>query len=324
MTVQPSIPPNALPHLRKWAKRRVQPVTVFDLETTTNIPHVKWMGITEVGLMTISPTGVIETVSALIDPERNIPPKVSELTGIQNEDVKGQPTWAAWAKQLDQYAREHVMVGYNSSGFDCIVVINQNARYGVENTEFQYSLDVMGLPGVQGKLGDVGRQFGITSDTYHRALADVWLTARLADKIAEMQGLDVLDSLLGRATQGQGVYSPRKLREDELLAAYRDCGQLPDVEEFGAKHGIKRSTAEGDIERLIMAGEIPLSLLENRAIQDWLAPRLSEAIRSCWVGDAEGRLKPLMLRLQEGAPDGFDYTQLRLGIARWKDKHAEG
>ncbi len=72
------------------------------------------------------------------------------------------------------------------------------------------------------------------------------------------------------------------------------------------------------------AGEIPLSLLEDRAIQDWLAPRLSEAIRSCWVGDAEGRLKPLMLHLPEGAPDGLDYTQLRLGIARWKDKQAEG
>ncbi len=323
MTVQPSIPPNALPHLREWAKRRVQPVTVFDLETTTNIPHVKWMGVTELGLMTISPTGVIETVSAFVDPERNIPPKVRELTGIQNEDVEGQPTWAAWAKRLDQYAREHVMVGYNSSGFDCIVVINQNARYGVENTEFQYSLDVMGLPDVQGKLGDVCRQFGITSDTYHRALADVWLTARLADKIAELQGLDVLDSLLGKVAQGQG-YSPRKLREEELLAAYRDYGKLPDLEEFGAKHGIKRGTAEGDIERLIDAGEIPLSLLEDRAIQDWLAPRLSEAIRSCWVGDAEGRLKPLMLHLQEGAPDGFDYTQLRLGIARWKDKQAEG
>ena len=53
MIAQPTIPPNAVPHLRALARRREQPVTVFDLETTTNIPHVKWIGITEVGLMTI-------------------------------------------------------------------------------------------------------------------------------------------------------------------------------------------------------------------------------------------------------------------------------
>ena len=105
MTVQQRIPPNALPHLREWAKRRVQPVTVFDLETTTNIPHVKWIGITEVGLMTISPAGVIKTVSAFVDPERNIPSKVRELTGIQNEDVKGQPTWAATARMVAMASR---------------------------------------------------------------------------------------------------------------------------------------------------------------------------------------------------------------------------
>ena len=67
------IPEDALANLRSWATSRGQSVTVFDLETTTNIPHVKWIGIIELGLLTVEPGGRVETLSAFVDPERNIP-----------------------------------------------------------------------------------------------------------------------------------------------------------------------------------------------------------------------------------------------------------
>ncbi len=310
---------NALPLLRAWAHRRNQPVTIFDLEATTFVPHVKWFGITEIGMLTILPTGKFETTSAFVDPERNIPPKVRELTGITNEDVKGQPTWGAWVDILQARAREHVMVGYNSSGFDCPAVMNQNARYGTEGTVFEFSLDAMALPDVSGKLGEAAAAHGITSDTYHRAMADVWITAQLVEAIAQKHGLDVLDATIGKgANLSGGNSSPRIEREAELLKFYKKHQKLPELGQFGEKHGIKKSTAEGDVQRLIEAGDMPSSILENPALQSWLEPRIAAAISECWGEEPEGRLKPLFVYFEAGAPDGFDYTQLKLAIRAWR------
>lgn len=196
VSTRPAVPSrisnDALPQLVAWARRLARPVTVFDLETTTNNPHVKWMGITELGMLTIYPTGQMEEQSALVNPERSIPPRVTELTGITNQDVKGQPTWQSWSKRLHEFARDHVMIGYNSSRFDCPTVISQNSRYGVSGTTFAYSLDAMRLPGVHGKLIDAADRFGVSSEHYHRAMADVWATARLVEAVAARHGSEVL------------------------------------------------------------------------------------------------------------------------------------
>ena len=189
-----ALSPSMFPRLLEWARQRGQPITVFDLETTTNIPTAKWMGITELGMLTLYPDGRLQEVTALVNPERNIPPKVRALTGISNEEVRSQPTWNSWAERLDTYAQTHVMVGYNSSSFDCPTIIHQNARYGVRGTLFEFSLDVMNLPGVRGTLAEVAAQLGIASSRYHRAMADVVVTARLAEAKLELGGRLVFDA----------------------------------------------------------------------------------------------------------------------------------
>ena len=209
------------------------------------------------------------------------------------------------------------MIGFSSSGFDCPTVVLQNARYGVTGTEFKFSLDVRVLPDVEGKLSDAAVAFGVSSDRYHRAMADVWVTAQLVEAIASRHGLGVLDAAIGKGIgPGGGSYSPRAEREEELLVHYREHGALPDLQMFGEKHRIKKSTVEGDVIRLIEAGEMPRSILENRAVQDWLIPQLEEAITQCWVGEADGRLKPLFEHFTADAPEGFDYTQLRLALSK--------
>ena len=210
------------------------------------------------------------------------------------------------------------MIGYYSSGFDCIVVMNQNARYGIENTEFNFSLDVMDLPGVHGRLEEAGRSFGIVSETTHRALADVWLTAQIAEKVAGTHDIESLDSALRIVNRETTQYSPRERRMAELLSFYKDGSGLPNLDEFAQNHGVKANTAVADVLRLIESGDMPASVLEDRGVQDWLDQMLPGAIDACWSSNEEQRLKPLMLYLQEDAPAGFDYTQLKLGLARWK------
>lgn len=137
--------PKPLPQLTLLAARRAQPVTVFDLETTTNTPYVKWMGITEVGRLTIFPDGRIEEECSLVNPERSIPPKVRELTDIMNEHVRGKPTWDVWKEKFHQIAAEHLVVGYNCASFDCVVVTRQNERYGLAGTTFEHVLDALAI-----------------------------------------------------------------------------------------------------------------------------------------------------------------------------------
>ena len=61
---------------------------------------------------------------------------------------------------------------------------------------------------------------------------------------------------------------------------------------------------------------MPRSVLEKHIVQKWLSTRIEEAIEKCWIGDDENRLKPLFLYFSEKAPEGFDYTQLKLALAK--------
>lgn len=301
--------------LRRWAALRDQPVTVFDLETTTNIPYVHWMGITEVGAITLCPDGTETEISALVDPGRSIGREVAELTGIQNADVRGKPTWEKWAEVFKVIAREHVVVGFNCLLFDCVVVARQNERYGVSATEFASVLDARALPGMEGSLVEVASRHGVELDNAHRALSDARATADLVEFVARRDGLDLLETKLRRCG-GEAMGSPRAEREAGLLEHFGRCGRLPELEAFAVRCGVKKSTVEGDVLRLIEAVRLPAQVLEAPGVQQWLSQHLESVIAECWIGAADGRLKPLHDRLAPSAPPGFDYTQLRIALMR--------
>jgi DNA polymerase III epsilon subunit-like protein len=375
---QMDVPNNLKPlmRLKKFAKKRKSPITIFDLETTTNIPYVKWMGITEVGFLTIYPDGSIKQTSALVNPERNIPPKVRELTGIMNEDVRGQPTWDAWKHRFHKIASEHLVIGYNCASFDCVIVEKQNERYGLSGTLFANILDARFLPDVRGKLEKAAGSFGITSNSYHRAMADVWATVFVVEAVAVKYGLEILESHIRkpshskkrpssgsasfsrnkkgiiyahdletleaaikaskkngtkviydpssgsfspskkRLSSNSGSFTPNKKRKEELTKYFEKHGSLPDLEAFGKERNIKKNTVEADVLHLIQKEIMPNSVLENPVVQKWLSVQIEAAIESCWVGEDKNRLKPLFLYFTKNAPEGFDYTQLKLALGK--------
>jgi len=315
---------NRLIHLNKLSKKLNRPITIFDLETTTYNPYVKWMGITELGFITLYPDGNTKQTSALVNPERNIPPKVRELTGITNDDVRGKPTWDEWKESLHEIANKHLIIGYNCASFDCIVVIKQNERYGLTGTKFNNVLDAMSLPDVQGKLEKAAASFGITSNTFHRAMADVWATALLVEAVAAKYDLQTLESCIKSVSStsstfspnSSGNFSPKKKRKEELTKYFEEHASLPDLEAFGKERNIKKSTVESDVFDLIRNEIMPKSVLENPLVQKWLSTKIEEAIEKCWIGEDENRLKPLFLYFSEKAPEGFDYTQLKLALGK--------
>ena len=74
-----------------------KPLVVFDLETT-GLDLVKDR-IIQISYIKLFPDGKEERVNQFINPECVIPNEVVALTGITNEDVKGQPTFKELAPQ---------------------------------------------------------------------------------------------------------------------------------------------------------------------------------------------------------------------------------
>jgi DNA polymerase III epsilon subunit-like protein len=89
-------PGQGLKSLKKFCQLNDKPLTIFDLETTRMSPHFPGFRIIEIGLLTISPHGSVDTEAELINPDgRRLSKEVRKLTGIQPKDLKGQPKTSA-------------------------------------------------------------------------------------------------------------------------------------------------------------------------------------------------------------------------------------
>ncbi len=106
------------------------PVVVLDLETTgMNIVTDR---IVEIALLKINLDGSEEEKLMLINPEMNIPPEVSQIHGITNEDVKDKPTFKEVAKILAKFMEGCDLCGFNSNRFDIPLLAEEFLRADVD------------------------------------------------------------------------------------------------------------------------------------------------------------------------------------------------
>lgn len=106
------------------------PLIVFDLETT-GIDIAKDR-IVEISLIKIKPNGEEEVKTRRINPTIPIPPQVTAIHGITNEDVKDCPTFKEIAKNLASYIEGCDFAGYNSTRFDIPMLAEEFLRADVE------------------------------------------------------------------------------------------------------------------------------------------------------------------------------------------------
>lgn len=163
--------------------------TVFDVETTGLDPK-RGHRITEIGAVRVENGQVLreKTFCTFVNPEREIPSEVKQITHISDEDVAGAPTIMAVLPQFLEFAQGSYLVAHNAS-FDmsflttekefcwgylelpecfCTMKLSQH----LWPTAFRHTLDQVGL-----RLN-----LEIPKDR-HRALPDVLLTA---DALAAM------------------------------------------------------------------------------------------------------------------------------------------
>ncbi len=171
---------------------------VVDLETTGGSAESD--AITEIGAVKVRGGEILGEMATLVDPGREIPPYIVELTGITTAMVREAPRIDAVLPAFLEFAHGAVLVAHNA-GFDVGFLKAAAARLGLRWPPFQVLctvklarrvLDRDEAPSV--KLSALARLFGADTTPTHRALDDARAT------------VDVLHALIGRVGN-QGVHS---------------------------------------------------------------------------------------------------------------------
>ena len=106
------------------------PLVFLDLETTgINIVTDR---IVEIALLKINPDGTQEEKEMRINPEMPIPPQVSKVHGIYDEDIKDAPTFKEVAKSLAKFIEGCDLAGFNSNRFDIPLLAEEFLRVDVD------------------------------------------------------------------------------------------------------------------------------------------------------------------------------------------------
>lgn len=157
---------------------------VLDIETTGLSPH-KGGRIIEIGAVRIVNGEIQDKYQTFVDPEQKIYPKTTELTGITQEMVNGQPTIGQVLGDFAQWIGDAVVVCHNAKFDWSLFLKNAFKSIGLEpkNTVIcTYELFRKADPG-RGKGGytlmTLCTMFKVTNKSHHRAIDDAIATAEV-------------------------------------------------------------------------------------------------------------------------------------------------
>ncbi|QDU42863.1 DNA polymerase III PolC-type [Symmachiella dynata] len=173
-------------------------VAVFDLETSGLMPSKhRIIQIAVVLFDQGQPTNNANNdwVQLVFPGEEHLPLEdvIVELTGIDTESLRGQPTIDTVLTEFDQLVNERVVSGHNVKRFDLPFIRRAESHTRID-VQSDFYIDTLLLaqklhPGRPHKLADEGRHYGIDFDEeeLHDALADTRLCAQvLAEQIKEL------------------------------------------------------------------------------------------------------------------------------------------
>lgn len=145
---------------------------VLDLETTGFKPETA--GVTEVAMI-IMKNGREEIFETFVNPGMAIPEKITELTGITDQMVMGQPSFKEVLGSIDVMFQDSVFVSHNVP-FDWSFFAHGYKKYLGRELQMpslctlNLSRKMLGLKA--NKLENVAQHFGVELVNAHRAIND--------------------------------------------------------------------------------------------------------------------------------------------------------
>ncbi len=163
----------------------------FDIETTGLSPLRD--KITEIGAVKVVNGEITDTFSTFADPEMPIPEKITQLTGITDDMVKGAPSQREAVSAFLEFAGDHILVAHNAP-FDTSFI-----RKACENMHREYtytSIDTVAisraiLPDIKNvKLDTVANYLRLGEFNHHRATDDAEILAKIFISLCSRLGDD--------------------------------------------------------------------------------------------------------------------------------------
>lgn len=164
-----------------------QDFVVFDIETTGLSSATE--KITEIGAVKISNYQIVDRFSELVNPEKPIPSKITELTGITNDMVRDKRTIEEVLPDFLEFVGESMLVAHNSdfdTGFIREACRLQDIKYTLKALD-TVTISRALLPELKRhKLNIIAKHLNIKLENHHRAVDDAEATAHIFLKFMEM------------------------------------------------------------------------------------------------------------------------------------------
>ena len=161
--------------------------TVIDLETTGK--YVGYCEIIEMSAVRVRDNKVTDTFSTFIKPNSEIPEKVTEITGINDDMVADAPGIREKLPEFLEFVGDDIVVGHNIASFDSSLIYDLCLEFGlkpfanqmVDTLHYARCCDI-DVPDY--KLTTLTEYFGIEHDA-HRALNDCLANVKVYEKLKE-------------------------------------------------------------------------------------------------------------------------------------------
>lgn len=185
--------------------------TVIDFETT-GLSVKNGDRIIEIGAIKLAGNRITGIFEAFINPGREIPPIVTQITGIVDDMVKDAPDDRAILPELIKFIGSDTVVMHNVE-YDSAFLITQTLNLGVE-VKYQYYCTLKTArqkfkTSPNFKLATLKNHLRLEPfGTMHRALSDAFVTAQLFLKLEGMYAMDSKTQLQRDMEQLMSIKNP--------------------------------------------------------------------------------------------------------------------
>lgn len=166
----------------------VRDYVVFDLETTG--VNVEYDAVIEISAIKVLQGREAGTFSTLVNPQRPIPYRASEVNHIYDDMVKDAPIFKKALEDFDAFIGDLFLVGHNIHTFDMKFIWRDAQDYWGKTIANDYidtlPLAKQCLPQLSRyRLVDLAAHYRISADGAHRALADCSMNQKVFEKLGK-------------------------------------------------------------------------------------------------------------------------------------------
>jgi DNA polymerase III subunit epsilon len=159
---------------------------IVDIETTGGSSRIE--KITEIAIFQHDGEKITGEFVTLVNPDRNIPYFITNLTGITNEMVENAPRFFEVAKAIIELTEGRTLVAHNAK-FDYSFIRQEFKSLGYNYRRSLLDTVTLGrklIPGHRSySLGNICKDLGIMINGRHRAAGDALATVRLFELLLE-------------------------------------------------------------------------------------------------------------------------------------------